>query len=348
MDISNNPGICTATIWVHYDEGLILKSATDSRLLVGGLFGGDKKANPYGLSWDDSANFDGDNDSNGTLVTLVFTVDEAATNGDYDVWVTYNYGDIYNLDFDDFDFECVAGKITVTGGTCSHKFTKYVSDGNATCQADGTKTAVCDNGCGTKDTITDVGSKVAHKYTIYTPNNDATCETNGTKTASCDYGCGAKDTLIIENSELGHSYTTYTSDGNATCEVDGTKTATCDNGCGKTDTVTDTGSKIPHSFRNYTSDNNATCFADGTKTAFCEYGCGEKETVTDTGSKKIHSYTSYTYTQDILRTANAKKVLTVSFENVTLLPKSKEFQLLIPILTERYRQRQTIDQRSNR
>ena len=33
----------------------------------------------------------------------------------------------------------------------------------------------------------------------------------------------------------------------------------------------------------------------------------------------------------------------VSFENVTLLPKSKEFQLWIPILTERYRQRRTTD-----
>lgn len=298
VDISNNPGICTATLWLHYDEGLTLKSATDSKLLVGGLFGGDKTANPYGLSWDDSANFDGDNSSNGTLVTLVFTVNETATNGDYNVWVTYNYGDIYNLDFDDFDFECVAGKITVIGGACSHKYTNYVSDGNATCQVDGTKTATCDNGCGTTDTVIDVGSKVAHKYTTYTPNNDATCEGNGTKTASCDFGCGAKDTLIIEDSELGHSYTTYTSDGNATCEADGTKTATCDNGCGKTDTVEDTGSKIPHSFRNYTSNNDSTCFSDGTKTAYCEYGCGEKETVTDTGSKKTHSYTSYTYNND--------------------------------------------------
>ena len=63
VDISNNPGICTATIWVHYDKGLKLKSVTDSGLLVGGLFGGDKNANPYGLGWDDSANFDGDNSS---------------------------------------------------------------------------------------------------------------------------------------------------------------------------------------------------------------------------------------------------------------------------------------------
>lgn len=124
VDISNNPGICTATIWIHYDKGLKLKSATDSCLLVGGLFGGNKNANPYGLSWDDSANFDGDNSSDGTLATLVFTIDPSAAAGDYAVWVTYDYGDIYNLDLDVFDFDTVAGKITVKGAACEHKNTE--------------------------------------------------------------------------------------------------------------------------------------------------------------------------------------------------------------------------------
>lgn len=41
----------------------------------------------------------------------------------------------------------------------AHKFTKYVSDNNATTEKDGTKTAMCDNGCGVKDTVADPGSK---------------------------------------------------------------------------------------------------------------------------------------------------------------------------------------------
>lgn len=134
VDISNNPGICTATIWVHYDKGLKLKSVTDSGLLVGGLFGGDKNANPYGLGWDDSANFDGDNSSNGTLATLVFTIDPSAAAGDYNVWVTYNYGDIYNLDFVDFNFETVAGKITVNSVACTHKNTEIRNAVSASCK----------------------------------------------------------------------------------------------------------------------------------------------------------------------------------------------------------------------
>lgn len=39
-----------------------------------------------------------------------------------------------------------------------HRYTNYVSDGNASWNIDGTKTAVCANGCGTKDTVVDSGS----------------------------------------------------------------------------------------------------------------------------------------------------------------------------------------------
>ncbi|MCR5042087.1 MAG: dockerin type I repeat-containing protein, partial [Clostridia bacterium] len=42
----------------------------------------------------------------------------------------------------------------------AHSFTNYVSDGNATLYADGTKTAVCDApGCGATDTVPDPGSR---------------------------------------------------------------------------------------------------------------------------------------------------------------------------------------------
>ena len=41
-----------------------------------------------------------------------------------------------------------------------HSFTNYVSDENATTEADGTKTAYCDYGCGKSHTVTDEGSKL--------------------------------------------------------------------------------------------------------------------------------------------------------------------------------------------
>ena len=42
----------------------------------------------------------------------------------------------------------------------NHSFTTYVSDKNATAEADGTKTAKCDRGCGKTDSVIDLGSRL--------------------------------------------------------------------------------------------------------------------------------------------------------------------------------------------
>ena len=132
---------------------------------------------------------------------------------------------------------------------------EYVSDNNATCEQDGTKTAKCvrygTGGCTETDTVTDTGSKLGHLFEDYASDNNTTCEQDGTKTAKCvRYGTG---------------------------------------GCTETDTVTDTGSKLGHLFEDYVSNNDATYAHDGTKTAKCvRYDqCGETHTMPDEGSRLI-------------------------------------------------------------
>ncbi len=98
----------------------------------------------------------------------------------------------------------------------NHSFTgqTYTSDNNATCEADGTKTAKCvrygTGGCAATDTITDEGSKLGHSYETYMPDENATCEKDGTKTAKCVRygmdGCAATDTIPDEGSKLGHDW----------------------------------------------------------------------------------------------------------------------------------------------
>ena len=131
----------------------------------------------------------------------------------------------------------------------------YVSDNNATCEQDGTKTIRCvrygRGGCTEKDTVVDTGSMLGHGFDeeAYVSDNNATCEQDGTKTAKCvRYGTG---------------------------------------GCTETNTVTDTDSKLGHLFENYVSNNDATYARDGTKTAKCvRYDqCGETHTVPDEGSR---------------------------------------------------------------
>ena len=185
----------------------------------------------------------------------------------------------------------------------NHSFAgqEYVSDNNATCEQDGTKTAKCarygTGGCTETDTVTDTGSKLGHLFEDYASDNNATCEQDGTKTAKCvrygTGGCMETDTVTDTDSKLGHLFEDYASDNNATCEQDGTKTARCvrygTGGCMATDTVTDTDSKLGHLFEDYVSNNDATYAHDGTKTAKCvRYDqCGETHTIPDEGSRLI-------------------------------------------------------------
>jgi len=70
--------------------------------------------------------------------------------------------------------ECSGGyAICISSATCStcgrphggtapsvHSFTTYISDNNATAEADGTMTASCDHLCGATDTVTELGSRL--------------------------------------------------------------------------------------------------------------------------------------------------------------------------------------------
>ena len=154
--------------------------------------------------------------------------------------------------------------ITRPSTALGHSFPEenYISDGNATCEQDGTKTARCvrygSGGCQETHTKTDEGSALEHDFleADYVPNGDATCEQDGTKTARCvrygSGGCRETHTVTIENSALGHDFleADYVPNGDAACERDGTKTAKCvrygSGGCRETHTKTDTGSALTH------------------------------------------------------------------------------------------------------
>lgn len=81
-----------------------------------------------------------------------------------------------------------------------HKLT-YVSNNDATCYIDGTKTGTCAT-CGYKETVTDKGS-AGHTFGEWKDNGDATCTEGGTKTATCS-ACGATKTEATD--ALGHDW----------------------------------------------------------------------------------------------------------------------------------------------
>lgn len=152
--------------------------------------------------------------------------------GDFDLWLEIAVTDAeskgvtetYQLNFKGSSYGVNVADLTITtievfGGTTDdyiaaggancgitgHTITEYVSNNDATCTKDGTKTGVC-SVCGEEVTVTDEGSALGHSFTNYVSNNDATCTEDGTKTAECDNGCGKTDTITDEGTATGHNY----------------------------------------------------------------------------------------------------------------------------------------------
>ena len=229
-----------------------------------------------------------------------------------------------------------------------HSFTSYVSNGDATCTDDGTKTAKCER-CGTSETVTDEGSaghlfgewvlsasggagcdtklyfRVCdacrdiewkqgsyddHSWSVITVN--PTCQMRGYDEKICT-SCGALEKINYTDT-VDHLFENYVSNNNATCTADGTKTSKC-NWCDVTDTVVEIGS-IGHSFTSYVYNRDATCTADGTKTAKCNR-CNATDTVVAEGTKLSHSYGDYVSDGNATCTADGTKTAKCAYCDAT-------------------------------
>ncbi|MBQ5970468.1 MAG: fibronectin type III domain-containing protein [Clostridia bacterium] len=124
----------------------------------------------------------------------------------------------------DEDLNCVCD---VCGAQLAHKFTTYVSNQDATCQKDGTKTAVCDVCKKAKDTVEDVDSHLtgAHDFE-YKDLDDATCLLNAHRVGTCKR-CGKEVTTEIEGSALGHDVSDWIYAPTYNCEQGGLRYKEC-------------------------------------------------------------------------------------------------------------------------
>lgn len=167
-----------------------------------------------------------------------------------------------------------------------HSFGKYVSDNNATCQGDGTKTAVCIR-CLAKDTVIDSGSKKKHDPKFIS-GRAPTCTESGLTDGLI---CSVCNTVLTEQKglePLGHDFGKYVSDNNATCLEDGTKTAACSR-CGKRKTVVDKGSAKGHCEENVPAF-AATCTEEGGMEGVMCSICGEFIVKPKVIAKKGHNF----------------------------------------------------------
>ncbi len=112
VDISDNPGIAGAKIFVYYNAKLTLTSAS-----VGETFAELDYTAPPALANGCVFNWDSLNQEvteDGTLLTLTFDISNSAlANEKLDVAVSYTYGDIYNKDLDSLSFEVTNGYVKI-------------------------------------------------------------------------------------------------------------------------------------------------------------------------------------------------------------------------------------------
>ena len=147
------------------------------------------------------------------------------------------------------------------GGLSAHSFTQYISNHDATCTEDGTKTAKCDN-CAQTDTQPDAGTALGHSF-----EEEWSSSLEGHFHACVRPGCTERRDLEE------HTYTE--SEKAASCTEDGYRQYFCEK-CGylyKTDIIFAYG----HTFGAWETVMEATCTAAGSEQRVCEH-CGETQT----------------------------------------------------------------------
>lgn len=187
-----------------------------------------------------------------------------------------------------------------------HKFTDYKVTKEVTEGADGEQIAVCDHGCGKKDT------QIIHYYGEWKVTKEPTCYAKGEKQRTC-LNCGYVETAEIKT--IPHTWGEYVDDDKPGCQQQ-TATAHCTRkGCTATDTEDrpnfgPDGKPLPH---RYTSFQNPTGFGPAVLKfeGVCDY-CGEKttfSTVPENGSdeakkkaeENIRAWSSYWSTQEAMK-----------------------------------------------
>ena len=248
-----------------------------------------------------------------TLVTLPTCVEQG-----YTTHICANCGDSYVDSYTD---------------ALDHGFSNYVSDCNATCTEDGTKTAKCDR-CDLTDTILDEGSALGHDMDSWKTVLTATCTTNGEEQRNCsrcnysesrivvavghhswDKGivsrepteetegerlytctvCGATKTESIPVISHKHSYDTVVTA--PTCTEQGYTTHTCHCGDSYVDTYMDA---LGHMMSPWIVEVNPSCTEVGSELRYCHrYDCdyGETRLIPPTGHNYQEVVTAPTCTE---------------------------------------------------
>ena len=168
---------------------------------------------------------------------------------------------------------------------CSHRWSAWVVEENATCSHAGAKHRTCSR-CGKFEQ--QMIPKLSHSYGSWVTDRAATCTSSGTRHRSC-VRCGTRENGTIAS--LGHSWKGWVTVEQPTCVYAGTKNNECSR-CGKMETqrISATG----HNMGSWQVTQSVNCKQDGIETRSCRNSnCGYKETRVYATKTNNHSWGSW-------------------------------------------------------
>lgn len=171
-------------------------------------------------------------------------------------------------------YTCVCGDSYTDSITepLGHSFTNYLSNADASCTQDGTKTSVCDR-CEVLSTITDPGTAPGHDWEAWVVTKEPTFTEDGIQTRTCA-ACGASDSQTIEKLPAVHSHAYTATVVAPTCTTDGYTLHAC--ACG--DSYQDnTVVAIGHAWGDWVTTKEPTVTSEGQKSRVCD-NCGATDT----------------------------------------------------------------------
>lgn len=148
-----------------------------------------------------------------------------------------------------------------------HSFTDYIDDNNADCEKDGTKTAVCDYGCGATDSVSVAGTATGHEWNVSFSwrtsfgSCEAVCVCENNPEHTQKVACMVVKRTTVQPTCTKAGAAKYT----ATVEIDGKVYI---------DIQDVTIAKLSHSYK-WVYNNDATTESDGHETQVC-VNCGAK------------------------------------------------------------------------
>lgn len=292
IEIKNNPGITSFRIVVEYDSVILKLTNIAFKEAAQGFNTGTSQIydSPYSISGYNSGI---DISNNGQLAVLTFEINQYAEEGRYDITLSYDEDDVFNMAGDNVTFALNDGFVEVT--PCQHTGGEWEYFQEETCTEDGIMIKKCEI-CGNEYESKKVNAK-GHSFGDWVIEKPATCTDNGEKSRVCSV-CTYEESEIIN--ALGHAYSDeFTIDKAATCTENGEKSKYCTR-CKNRTEITVINS-IGHSFGEWETVVSPDCTNSGSKQRICK-NCGFTET--ENLNPKGHNWDS-DYTIDVPATCTA-------------------------------------------